>query len=56
MKLIKDKFCVIRDLFEIIPVYFGRAPNGDVYVASEIMAFHDFLQLYEILLQGKILL
>lgn len=43
---------VIRDELGIIPCYIGRGAEGEIYVASELKAFHDFATSVEILLPG----
>jgi asparagine synthase (glutamine-hydrolysing) len=50
----QNRFFVGRDHIGIIPVYMGRGPNGEFYVASELKVFHDFATVaIEILKPGK---
>lgn len=41
-----------RDHLGIIPCYIGRGSQGELYIASELKAFHDYATSIEILLPG----
>jgi len=47
-----DKFYGVRDHVGICPVYIGRGYDGEVYIGSELKAFHDLVYSIEILLPG----
>lgn len=47
-----QRLFVTRDHLGIIPCYLGRGSQGEVYVASELKAFHDHATNIEILLPG----
>ena len=51
-----ERVYVARDHVGVIPVYIGRGHNGELYVASELKAFHDYATTIQILLPGKFLI
>lgn len=48
-----ERIYVARDHVGVIPCYLGRGSNGEIYVASELKAFHDYATSIQILLPGK---
>eukprot|EP00340_Litonotus_pictus_P009711 CAMPEP_0170520394 /NCGR_PEP_ID=MMETSP0209-20121228/5692_1 /TAXON_ID=665100 ORGANISM="Litonotus pictus, Strain P1" /NCGR_SAMPLE_ID=MMETSP0209 /ASSEMBLY_ACC=CAM_ASM_000301 /LENGTH=552 /DNA_ID=CAMNT_0010806667 /DNA_START=8 /DNA_END=1666 /DNA_ORIENTATION=+ len=48
----QQRIFIMRDHMGIIPCYIGRGPQGELYLASELKAFHDFATSIEILLPG----
>lgn len=48
----ENRLFVSRDHLGIIPCYMGRGKNGEIYVASELKAIHDYSTSIDILLPG----
>jgi asparagine synthase (glutamine-hydrolysing) len=49
---LNGRVIVWRDHMGIIPCYIGRGHHGELFVSSELKAFHDFATTIEILLPG----
>lgn len=50
----KNRVVIWRDPLGVIPCYIGKGRHGELFVASELKAFHDYAQSIEILLPGHI--
>lgn len=49
-----ERVYITRDHIGVIPCYIGKGPQGELFVASELKAFHDIATSIQILLPGKL--